>query len=185
MHKAIIEEKKKDLEKAIEHFKEEAAKIRTGRANPEVFENLMVDYYGSKTPLKQAANVTVPEARLVVIQPWDADSLANIESAIKMSEMDYNPNNDGKVIRINIPPLNEERRKEIVKVLNQKAEEARISIRGVREDVREELQRLEKKGDIAEDDMFIERERLQELVDEYNKDVEEIRASKEKEIMTV
>ncbi|MFC1644762.1 ribosome recycling factor [Patescibacteria group bacterium] len=183
MYKAIIEEKKKDLEKAISHFQEEAGKIRTGRANPEVFENLMVDYYGSKTPLKQTANVSVPEARLVVIQPWDMDSLANIEAAIKTSEMDYNPSNDGKVIRINIPPLNEERRKEIVKILNQKAEEARISIRGVREEVREELQRLEKNGEIAEDDMFIGRERLQEMVDVFNKKVEEIREVKD--IMTV
>lgn len=185
MYKAIIEEKKKDLEKAIEHFVEESNKIRTGRANPEVFENFMVDYYGSRTPLKQVASVTVPEARLVVIQPWDVDSLANIESAIKMSDMDYNPNNDGKVIRINIPPLTEERRKEIVKLLNNKAEEGRIAIRSVREDVREELQKMERNGDIAEDEMFIGRERLQELVDEFNKKVEEIRAAKENEIMTV
>ncbi|MDH4330157.1 MAG: ribosome recycling factor [Candidatus Moranbacteria bacterium] len=185
MYKEIIEEKKKELEVALNHFKEEAKKIRTGRANPEVFENLMVDYYGNKTPLKQVASVTVPEARLVLIQPWDTDSLANIEAAIKLSDLNANPNNDGKVIRIGIPPLNEERRVEIVKFLNSKAEEARIAVRNIREEAGQEINKMEKEGKIAEDEKFIGKERLQEMINDYNKKIEEVRESKEKEIMKV
>jgi ribosome recycling factor len=185
MYKEIIENKKEEMEMSLEHFQEEVKKTRTGRANPEVFENLMVDYYGSKTPLKQVAGVTVPEARLVVIQPWDIDSLANIEAAIKLSDLNVNPNNDGKVIRISIPPLNEERRRDIVKLLNQKAEEARIAVRNAREEAWQEIGKLEKEGKIAEDDKFIGKERLQETVNEFNEKIEEMRVRKEKEIMTV
>jgi ribosome recycling factor len=185
MYQEIIKNKKSEFGKAAEYFKVEAGKIRTGRASAALVENLPVDYYGNKTPLKQVASINVPEPRLIVIQPWDADSLANIEAAIKMSELNLNPNNDGKVIRLSIPPLTEERRKELVKVLNQKSEEARISIRAAREEVWEEIQELEKAGKIMEDDKFRGKERLQETVDDYNKQVEDIRERKEKEIMTI
>lgn len=185
MYKEVIDKKREELDASLMHFQEEVKKIRTGRANGEVFENLMVDYYGNKTPLKQVAGVTVPEARLVVIQPWDIDSLANIEAAIKMSDLNANPNNDGKVIRINIPPLNEERRKEIVKLLNQKAEEARIAVRNMREEAGQEIGKLEKDGKITEDDKYAGKERLQEMVNEFNEKIEELREKKEKEIMTV
>ncbi len=185
MYQEIIKKSEDDFKKAVEYFKEEAGKLRTGRASASLVENLPVDYYGNKTPLKQVASINVPEPRLIVIQPWDTDSLANIEAAIKMSELNLNPNNDGQVIRINIPALNEERREELAKVLNQKAEEARISIRGIREEIWEEIQEMEKAGKITEDDKFQGKERLQEKVDDYNKQVEDIREKKEKEIMTI
>ena len=185
MYKEIIEERKGDLEKSVENFKTEIGKIRTGRANSALVENIMVDYYGNKTPLKQVAGISAPEPRLIVIQPWDVDSLANIEAAIKSADLNLNPNNDGKVIRINIPPLTEERRIDLVKILNQRTEEARISIRSIREDVWQKIQESEKDGQMSEDDKYRGKERLQELVDEYNKKIEEIREKKEKDIMTV
>ena len=161
------------------------AKIRTGRANPAILEDLSVDYYGVKTPLKQIANINVPEARTLVIQPWSRDSLANIEAAIKNSDLNLSPNNDGEIIRINIPPLNQERRAELVKMLNKKAEEARIAVRNTREDIWQEIQDMEKRGEIAEDDKFRGKERLQEAIDDYNKKIDELRVKKEDEIMTV
>lgn len=185
MYKKIISSKIKDLDKAIDFFQQEIGKIRTGRANPGLVENLMVDYYGTKTPLKQVANISVPEPRLILIQPWDTDSLANIEAAFKLSDLGLTPNNDGKSIRINIPPLNEERRRELVKVLNQKTEEARVSVRNIREEAWKEIQKAEEKGEISEDDKYRGKERLQELIDEYNKKIEELREIKEKEIMTI
>ncbi|MCK9378864.1 MAG: ribosome recycling factor [Candidatus Moranbacteria bacterium] len=185
MYKEIIEGKKGDLENAIEHYKNEAEKIRTGRANPGIVEGLLVDYYGSKTPLKQMANISSPEPRLIVISPWDVDSLTNIEAAIKLSDLGFNPSNDGKIIRINIPPLTEERRRDFVKALNQKTEDARISVRGIREEIWQEIQEAEKSGKMAEDDKFRGKERLQEIIDEYNKKLEDLREKKEKDIMTV
>ena len=185
MYQKIIESKKEQMDKAIERFKDEMLKIRTGRANPALIEDLMVDYYGTKTPLKQIANINVPEPRVLVIQPWSADSLANIEAAIKMSDLNLSPNNDGEVIRINIPPLNEERREELVKILNKKAEEARIAVRNAREDAWQEIQDLEKSGQIAEDDKFRGKDKLQEVVNEYNEKIEELRDAKEEDIMTV
>jgi ribosome recycling factor len=135
MYKELIQERKVDLEKNLEHFKEELGQLRTGRASTALVENLMVDYYGSKSPIKQVASITIPEPRTIAITPWDKDSLVNIEKAIRESQLNLNPMNDGQVVRINIPALTEERRKELVKVLNQKSEEARVGVRRVREDV--------------------------------------------------
>ena len=185
MYEDIIKSKNKELESATKHFSEEVAKIRTGRANASMIENILVDYYGTKTPLNQVANITVPEPRVLLIQPWSVDSLSNIEAAIKMSDLNLTPNNDGEVIRINIPQLNEERRKELVKVLNGKAEDARIAVRNIREDIWQEIQKAEKEGKIAEDDKFRGKEKLQEVIDEYNDRIEEFRAKKEKEILTI
>jgi len=185
MYNKVIEKKRSDFDEAIEHFKTEMTKIRTGRANPAILEDLLVDYYGTKTPLKQIANINVPEPRTLLIQPWSRDSLANIEAAIKISDLNLSPNNDGEVIRVNIPPLNEERRQELVKILNKKAEDSRISIRSIREDAWQEIQDLEKAGEIAEDDKFRGKEKLQEVVNEYNKKVDELREKKEQEILTV
>lgn len=185
MYNEIINEKKGDLEKGIEHFHEELSKLRTGRANAGLVEGLMVDYYGTKTPLKQIASINVPEPRTIAIQPWDKGAMTAIESAIRESDLNLNPNNDGALIRINLPMLTEERRKDLVKVLNQKAEEARISVRNVREEIWKDLQEMEKEGTIAEDDKFKGKDKLQEMVDEYNKKIEEIRVKKETEIMTV
>lgn len=185
MYKQIVDGKKNDLEKAVEHLIVEIGQIRTGRANPALVENIMVDYYGTKTPLKQVASINVPESKLLVIQPWDKDSLVNIESAIRDSDLGFNPNNDGQVIRINIPSLTEERRKELVKVLNQRAEEGKISVRNVREEAWKEIQEQEREGKISEDDKFSGKDYLQKIVDEYNKKIEEIREKKEKEIITI
>lgn len=181
----IINAKKADLEKAVEHFKNETGKLRTGRANPAMVEGLLVDYYGTKTPLIQMASINVPEPRTIAIQPWDRGALALIEKAIKESDLNLNPNNDGLVVRINIPMLTEERRKEMVKVLNQKAEEARIAVRNGREDCWKEIQKSQESGVISEDDKFKGKDKLQEVVDAYNKQIEEIRAKKEQEMMTV
>lgn len=185
MYKQIIESKKPDLNNSIEHFEAELGKLRTGRANPAMVEGLMVNYYGTRTPLKQVASISVPEPRMIVIQPWDTDSLVNIEAAIKESDLGLNPNNDGQVIRLNVPPLTEERRTDLVKVLNQKAEEGRVSIRGAREEAWREIQDMEKDGKISKDDKFRAKDELQKLVDEYNEKIEGIRDKKEKDIMTV
>jgi len=185
MYKEIIESKKEDLEKSIEHFKTELGQIRTGRASAALVEGLMVDYYGSKSPLKQVASITIPEPRTVVISPWSKDTLVNIEKALRESQLNLNPNNDGQVIRLNIPALTEDRRKELVKLLNQKAEEAKISVRKHREDAWEEIQKLEKEGKIGEDDKFSGKDALQKVIDEYNGKIEEIRVKKEEEVMTV
>lgn len=185
MYKKIIEKKKTELDNAVDHFKNEMTKLRTGRANPAMIEDLMIDYYGNKTPLKQVANINVPEPRTLLIQPWSRDSLANIEAAIKMSDLNFSPNNDGSVIRIAIPALNEERREDLVKMLNKKAEDAKISIRNIREDAWQEIQDMEKGGEIAEDDKFRGKERLQEAVTEYNKKIEDLRVKKEEDIRTV
>lgn len=181
----IIKKYESKFQSTLEHFNLEAAKLRTGRANPAMVEGLMVNYYGTRTPLKQVASINVPEPRLIMIQPWDKDSLVNIEAAIKESDLGINPNNDGQIIRLNIPPLTEERRKDLVKVLHKKAEESRVNIRGIREEIWREIQNLEKEGGISEDDKFKGKDDLQEVIDEYNRKVEEIREKKEKEIMTV
>jgi ribosome recycling factor len=185
MYKEIINKKNSELNKSIEHFEEELGQLRTGRASVAMVDGLMVDYYGTKSPLKQVANITIPEPRTIMVAPWDKDNLVNIEKAIRESQLNLNPNNDGQVIRINIPALNEERRKDLVKVLNQKAEDARISIRNHREDVWDEIQEAEKAGLMGEDDKFAGKDDLQKVVDEYNKKIEEIRAKKEIEIMQV
>jgi ribosome recycling factor len=185
MYQSIISQKEKQFQSAVDHFFEECGKIRTGRANPAIVENLMVDYYGAKTPLKQVASINAPEPRLITIQPWDKDSLVNIEAAIRESDLGLNPMNDGQIVRLNIPQLNEERRAELVKMLNQKAEAARISIRTIREEIWETIQEMTKEGKISEDDKFRGKDKLQEVVDGYNKKVEEIRDKKEKEITTL
>ena len=181
----MIDKKKPEMEKSIEHFKEELGQLRTGRASAAMVDGLSIDYYGSRSPLKQVASITIPEPRTIMISPWDKDSLVNIEKAIRESQLNLNPNNDGQVIRINIPVLTEERRKDLVKVLNQKAEEAKISIRKHREEVWEEIQEAEKDGLMGEDDKFTGKDKLQEVVDEFNKKIEGIRAEKEAEILTV
>ena len=185
MHNEIINSHKADLEKSLEHFHIETGKIRTGRANPSLVEDLMVDYYGSKTPLKQIASINTPEPRTITIQPWDRAALGAIEGAVRSSDLNFNPTNDGILVRINIPMLTEERRREMVKVLNQKAEEARIAVRSIREEILKEIKEAEKTGDISEDDEFKAKEKVQEIVEQYNKKIEEMRSKKEVEVMTV
>ncbi len=181
MYQELIEKSRINFEKTIVHFKESLGKVRTGRASTAMVDDLTVDYYGSRSPLKQVASVSVPEPRMIIISPWDKSTLALIEKAIKESDLGLNPMNDGQIIRINIPALTEERRKEFVKVLNQEAESARVAVRKLREDVWGEIQALT----IGEDDKFQGKEKLQKVVEEYNAQIEEVRKKKEAEIMQV
>jgi ribosome recycling factor len=185
MYKEIIEQQNEHFSEAIEHFKGEIEKFRTGRATPALVDYLVVDYYGTKTPLKQIASINVPEPRSLMIQPWDRGALSAIETAIRLADIGLNPMNDGIIIRIALPPLTEERRKDLVKALNQKAEEARIAVRNIREDAWKEIQNLEKEGVIAEDDKFRAKEELQIVVEVNNKKIEEMRKKKETDMMTV
>jgi ribosome recycling factor len=148
-------------------------------------ESLSVEYYGAKTPLKQVASINVPEPRLIVVQPWDKDSLVNIEKAINEAQLGFNPVNDGQVIRLVIPPLNEERRIELVRTLGKNAEEAKVAVRKAREEAWDEIQEMVKEGKLAEDDKFRGKDMLQKSVDEYNGKIEEIREKKEKEMMEI
>lgn len=181
----LISKSTPEFEKAVEYFKEELSQLRTGRASAALVENLMVDYYGSKSPMKQVAGISIPEPRTIMLSPWSKDNLVNIEKAVRDSELNLNPINDGQVIRINIPALNEERRKELAKILNQKAEDARVTVRKIREKIWDEIQELAKAGKIGEDDKFSGKDKLQKVVDEYNGKIDEIREKKEGEIMTV
>jgi len=185
MDKIIIEKIRPNLDKSIEHFQEELNQLRTGRASTMLVENLLVDYYGAKSPLKQIANISTPEPRTIMVSPWDKSNLANIEKAIKESQLNLQPNNDGQVVRINIPQLTEERRKDLVKVLNQKSEVAKIAVRQIREEVWEEIQEIQKSGQISEDDKFSGKESLQEVINEYNEKIQALKDAKEKDIMTI
>jgi ribosome recycling factor len=185
MVKELIEDKRSSFENALEHFSAEAAKIRTGRAHPGLVENLSVDYYGTRTPLRQIASISIPEARQILISPWDKGSLVLIEAAIRESDLGLNPGNDGVALRITLPALTEETRKTLVKSLNQKAEEARIAVRNIREEIWKDIQDFEKEGTISEDDNFAGKEELQKVIDEYNQKLEAMRKKKEEEVMTV
>lgn len=173
------------MKKSVEALKEEFGALRTGRASASLFDKVIVDYYGQQTPLNQVATVSVPEARLVVIQPWDKGVLGEIEKAIQKSELSLNPNNDGKVIRINIPPLTEERRKELVKLAKNKTEHSRVAIRNIRRDANEELKKLQKDSEISEDDCKRGQDEVQKLTDKYIEDLNKLLEEKEKEILEV
>jgi len=180
-----IDSQKEKFTGVINHFQEELAKLRTGRANPSLIEDIRADYYGTPTPVKQMANISVPEARQLLVQPWDKNALAPIEKAIRESDLGLNPTNEGDKLRITIPALNEERRKELIKVAGKLAEEARIKVRTLREDVVKEIKAGEEKGDISEDARFRMQDELQKVVDDYNTKIKDILAVKEKEMMTV
>lgn len=183
--KGIIAGKEPAFRSTVEHFSVEAAKLRTGRANPSIVEDLLVDCYGSKMPLKQMASITVPEPRLIVIQPWDQGMIAAVADAVRMSDLGLNPADDGHVIRLALPQPTEDRRKELAKALNARAEETRVSIRTIREDAWKDIQELEKEGSVSEDDKFRGKEDLQKQVDRWNAELEILRKKKEEEILTV
>lgn len=185
MYQSIIDDRKELFEEAIVHFSEEMAKIRTGRATPALIDHILVDYYGTRSPLKQIASVSAPEARLLLVQPWDKGSLVSIEAALREANLGLNPSNDGQVIRLSVPALTEERRRDLVKSLNRLAEEARIAIRTIREDAWKDIQDLEKSGGMGEDDKFHGKDALQDIVETYNIRIEELRKKKEGDIMTV
>lgn len=181
----IIDDKKPQFQKALEHLLSELATVRTGRANPSLVENVLVDSYGTNTPLQQLATISVPDAQSIVIQPWDKNVLKDIEKAIQNSQLGLNPVNEGEIIRLPIPPLTEDRRKELSKIVNQKVEDSRVSIRNIREDTWRIIKDQKASGEISEDDMYTQQKDLQKVVDEFNSKVKNIGEEKEKEIMTL
>ncbi|SDD45331.1 ribosome recycling factor [Sporomusa acidovorans] len=173
------------MKKALEVLRKEYGSLRAGRATPSLLEKVMVDYYGSPTPVNQVANVSVPEPRMIVIQPWEKTMLNAIDKAIQKSDLGLMPNNDGVVIRLTIPQLTQERRSEIVKVIHKKAEECRVAIRNLRRDANETIKKVEKEKTVSEDEAKKAQEDVQKLTDKYIKEVDQIMAVKEKEIMEV
>ncbi|MDR2028499.1 MAG: ribosome recycling factor [Treponema sp.] len=184
MH-SVISTSEERMKKTITNLKEGFASLRTGRASAALFDKIRVDYYGDKSPLNQVANISIPEARLIVIQPWDKNLIGEIEKAIRSSELSLNPSNDGKVIRIAIPPLTEERRKELVKLAKNQAEQSRVAVRNIRRDGNDELKKLLKDGELTEDEEARNSEELQKVTDNYIGKVNQVLEEKEKEIMEV
>ena len=173
------------MDKTISVLNENFSEIRAGRANPAILNKIKVDYYGVPTPISQVAGISVPEARLIIIQPWDMSVLKDLEKAILASDIGITPNNDGKVIRLAFPELNEERRKEIVKEIKKIAEEAKVSIRSVRREGLDEAKKEQKEGNITEDDLKNAENQIQKLTDKKIEKIDEILANKEKEIMSI
>jgi ribosome recycling factor len=185
MSKAIMDQTKDRMEKAIGSFTRQLASIRAGRANASLLDRITVLYYGAPTPLNQMAGISVPEARLMVIQPYDKTTLGDIEKAILKSDIGITPSNDGSVIRLAVPALTEERRKELVKEVKKEAEESKIAIRNVRRDANDELKKLEKNSEITEDELRRDGEEIQKLTDSYIVKIDEIAKEKENEIMEI
>ncbi len=185
MYKEKIEEAKAKMEKTIIALKKEFSTLRAGRANPQILDKITVDYYGTQTPLSGVANISVPEPRMLVIAPWEAKMITVIEKEIQKSDLGINPSNDGRVIRLIVPELNEERRKELCKQVKKAAEESKVAIRNVRRDAMEAFKKMKKDSLITEDDQKTAETQLQKAVDEYIKEVDKVAAEKEKEIMSV
>ncbi len=182
MMNSIFEEK---MDKTISVFRESLSEIRAGRANPAILNKITVDYYGVPTPINQVAGISVPEARMILIQPWDMSLLKEIEKEILKSDIGINPNNDGKVIRLTFPELNEERRKEIVKDIRKLAEDAKVAIRSIRRDAIDEAKEKEKKSEITEDELKNEEDQIQKLTDKKVEEVDKLLEAKEKEVMSI
>ncbi len=181
----IINSHKEDFAKALDHYTFELGSVRTGRANPALLSTVQVESYGSKMPLEHVASVTVSDAKTLTISPWDKGQIPAIEKGIQMANLGFNPSNDGVVIRITLPALNEERRKEMVKLVGQLAEKAKIGIRNVREDIMKEMKKAEADGKISKDDLKSGQEDLQEIVDKFNGEIKTFAEAKEKDVMTV
>jgi ribosome recycling factor len=173
------------MSRTVEALKKEFASVRTGRASLALLDGIMVNYYDTQTPLQQLASLSIPESRQIAVQPWDQKIIPDIEKAIMKSDLGLTPMNDGKIIRINIPPLTEERRKQLVKAVKKKAEEAKISIRNIRRDANEELRKLEKEKHLSEDEVKKLQEETQKITDSYIAKADEVLGHKEKEIMEV
>lgn len=185
MFREVMKETETKMEKTLEKTKEDLNTVRTGRARPSLVQNIKANNYGVATPIQQMAKVFAPEARQIVIEPWDKNNIETIEKAIMQENLGLNPSNDGTVIRINIPQLTEERRKELAKILHEKGEKGRIAIRAIRREANEELELLEDEAEISEDNMHRGLENVQELTDEYINKLNKIIEAKEKEIMEV
>ncbi|MDR0758774.1 MAG: ribosome recycling factor [Treponema sp.] len=182
MH-SVISSSEARMKKTVVNLKEGFAALRTGRASASLFDKIKIDCYGDKMPLNQVAAISIPEARLIVIQPWDKGLIGEIEKAIRTSELSLNPSNDGKVIRIAIPPLTEERRKELAKLAKSQAEQSRVAVRNIRRDGNEELKKIFKAGELTEDEESRHSEELQKLTDFYIGKINQVLDEKEKEIM--
>ncbi|GAB6906001.1 ribosome recycling factor [Desulfosarcina cetonica] len=178
-----LQETKERMAKTISALENELKRIRTGRASLSLLDGIRVDYYGTQTQLNQMASLSVPESRLIVIQPWDVSAIKEIEKAILKSDLGLTPSSDGKLIRISIPPLTEERRKELVKVVSKMCEEHKVATRNIRRDANELLKGFKKDGDIAEDDAFKAQDQVQKITDEYIAKIDQIYKNKEKEIL--
>lgn len=181
----VLEDLKKSMEKSIGSFQNELKKIRTGRASTALLDGIMVDYYGTPTPLNQLGTISTPESRLITIQPWDVNSIGDIEKSILKSDLGLTPQNDGKLIRITIPSLTEERRRELVKHVKNMSEDYKIALRNHRRDTNDYLKEMKKEKEISEDDFFRLQDRVQEITNDYVKKTDEIFADKEKEIMEI
>lgn len=181
----VINTAKEKMKKSCEVYEREMMSLRAGRANPQLLDRIMVDYYGTPTPINQIGNISSPEPRLLVISPWEAKMIPQVEKAIQKSDLGLNPSNDGKLIRLVFPELNEERRKDLTKVASKGAEETKVAIRSIRRDAIEQIKKLKKNSEITEDDQRDAEEDMQKLTDKAVKEVDEIYAKKEKEIMEV
>ena len=183
MIELVYEEMEEKMEKTLSAFNTELRKVRTGRASLSILDGITVDYYGTPTPLNQLASLSVPESRLIVVQPWDTSAIKEVEKAILQSNIGLTPNNDGKVIRLAIPPLTEERRKEIARQVRQMSEDYKVAMRNVRRDANENLKQMKKDGDISEDDAFSAKDKVQEITDKYINLIDSVYQEKEKEIL--
>jgi ribosome recycling factor len=181
----LFEDAERRMQKAVETLKHDINAIRAGRASTALVERITVDYYGTPTPINQIASITVPEARLLVIQPWERKLLVDIEKAIQRSDLGINPTNDGQVIRLAIPPMSEERRRDLVKTLHKKLDEHKVAVRNVRRDVQDKLRDREKKREVSEDELKRSVERLQKLTDRYIEEMDKVGKAKEMEILEV
>ena len=181
----ILDNTKERMQKTIAVLKTELGGLRAGRANPQLLDRILVDYYGTPTPIQQLGNVSTPEPRMLLISVWDNKAIPAVEKAIQKSDLGINPSNDGKVIRLLFPELNEERRKELVKVVKKKGEESKIAIRAIRRDANEQIKKDEKDSVITEDDRKALDDKVQKLTDDLIKEIESILAAKEKEILAV
>lgn len=185
MLKEIFSAQDERLRKSVEALKRDYASLRAGRATPALLDRVMVEYYGTPTPINQVANVGVPEPRMITIQPWDKSMLSDIERAIMKSDLGLNPNSDGAVIRLSIPQLTQERRVELVKTVHKKAEEAKVAVRNIRRDANDAIKKLEKDKLVTEDESKKALDDMQKKIDGYIKEVDQVMAAKEKEIMEV
>jgi ribosome recycling factor len=183
MVREALKELEKKMKVSTEHFRRELSKLRTGRANINIFEDIKVPYYGTLTPINQVATLGVPDPTLIVLQPWDPSVLEAMEKAVRGSDFGFNPINDGKVLKVPIPPLDEERRREMAKRIGKMLEEEKTALRNMRRESKDFIEELEKEKEITEDDKFSGLEKLQGLLDEHVKKIEELAAAKEKEIL--
>lgn len=182
---AQIAEASKKMTKAVAATQEEFGHIRTGRASPHLLDRIHIDYYGAPTPLNQIAGISVPEARMMVISPYDKSSLSAIEKAIQQSDLGVNPNNDGSIIRLNFPPLTEDRRKVLIKQVKERAEDGKIAVRNVRRHVKDEMEKMKKDGEISEDELKRSEKELQKLTDHFVDEIDTMFSHKEKELLEV